>query len=383
MHYSYSKVQGIDQRMVQLVNQQSQSVNAPQLSASMNDLIKQKDEILSDIFNINVLASILFVVLGGIALYTVFWSILRPLKNIRYLAGEVTKGNLTADIPILFMDELGQTITAIKTMNSSLNNIVQNVHDGADSIKYIALETARDNADLAARTQQQTSDLEWTADSMNKMTASVKQGAESARLANELTDQVRVQAQQGGEVVADTVVAVEEINSASQKIAEITSLIDEIAFQTNLLALNAAVEAARAGEQGKGFAVVAMEVRSLAQRSADAAKEIKLLISDSVDKAKVGSEMMNRSGRALIDIVDGVKKVSDFLAQFLETSLEHSHDIDKVNDATQRMDKVTRENASLVIKASESAKVMEEKAQRLNQLMDFFITNSLKQNLLS
>jgi len=383
MYSSYTKIEHIDQSMVQLVDQQLQSAQMSQLSASLNNLISKKHAIESGILDVDILASILFVVLGGVALYTVFWSILQPLKNIRYLANEVTKGNLTADIPILFMDELGQTIAAIKAMNVSLNDIVQNVHTGADSIKHIALETARDNENLAVRTKQQTSDLEWTADSMNKMTASVKQGAESARRANELTDQVRIQAQQGGQVVADTVVAVEEINNASQKIAEITSLIDEIAFQTNLLALNAAVEAARAGEQGRGFAVVAMEVRNLALRSADAAKEIKLLINDSVEKARVGSEMMNRSGKALIEIVDGVKKVSDFLSQFLDTSLEHSRDIDEVNDATQRMDNVTRENASLVIKANESAKVMADKARRLNQLMDFFNTNNLKRKVLS
>jgi len=379
---SYSKVQHIDQQMVQIVDQQTQSTSTAQLSASMKELVRSKDDILADIFNLNVMALILFVVLGAIALYTVFWSILRPLKNIRYLASEVSKGNLTADIPILFMDELGQTIVAIKSMNASLNDIVQNVHEGADSIKHIAQETARDNANLAVRTMHQTEDLEGTTDSMKKMTLAVKQGAESARLANDLTNQVKVQAQQGGVVVADTVVAVEEINSASQKIAEITSLIDEIAFQTNLLALNAAVEAARAGEKGRGFAVVAMEVRSLAQRSADAAKEIKVLITDSVDKAKVGTEMMDRSGKALIEIVDGVKKVSDFLSEFLQTSLEHSMDIDKVNDATQRMDKITRENASLVEKASESAKTMEEQAQQLNLLMDFFITDSYKQKAL-
>lgn len=379
--YSYSKIEAIDNSLTQLVMQRGQTGNSAQVSASMESLVNKKNEIHAQYFELTVLALIVFVILGCIALYTVFWSIIRPLKNVRYLAREISRGNLTADIPILFMDEFGQTIEAIKAMNASLHGIVSNVHAGANSIKYVAQETAQDNENLSVRTQRQAEELEGTTGSMEKMTLAVKQSAENAHRATELTDKVRIQAEQGGRVVSDTIIAVAAINSASHKIADIIGVIDEIAFQTNLLALNAAVEAARAGEQGKGFAVVAMEVRSLAQRSAEAAKEIKSLIENSVDKAKTGTEMMDKSGEALIEIVEGVNKVSDFFAEFSETSQEHSYGIDQVNDAIQRMDNMTQENASLVVKASNSAKIMEEKAQSLDRLMDFFTTNVRQQDL--
>jgi methyl-accepting chemotaxis protein-1 (serine sensor receptor) len=379
--YSYSKIEKIDNNLTQLVIQSEQTGISAHVSASMERLINKKNELQKQFFELAMLALIVFVILASIALYTVFWSIIRPLKNIEYLAKEISRGNLTADIPILFMDELGQTIHAIKTMNNNLHGIVSNVHTGADSIKRVAKETARDNESLSTRTQRQAEDLDVTTKSMEKMTLAVKQSAENARQATSLTDNVKMQAEQGGSVVSDTVKAVAEINSASHKIADITGVIDDIAFQTNLLALNAAVEAARAGEQGKGFAVVATEVRNLAQRSAKAAREIKSLIENSVDKARTGTEMMDRSGEALIEIVDGVRKVSDFFAEFSETSQEHSRGIDQVNEAIQRMDNITRENATLVIKANNSAKIMEEMAQNLDRLMEFFTINIHHQDL--
>lgn len=373
--YSYSKIEDIDISLTQLVMQPEQTGSSSQVSASMENLINKKNEIYAQYLELTVIALIVYMFLAAVALYTVTWSIIRPLRHIKYLAQEISGGNLTADIPILFMDELGQTIEAIKTMNTNLHGVVSNVRAIANSIQHVAQETAQDNENLSTRTQKQAEELDGTTESMKMMTFGVKQSAENAYLATELTNKVRIQAEHGGSIVYDTVKAVAEVSSASHKIAEITSVIDEIAFQTNLLALNAAVEAARAGEQGKGFAVVAMEVRMLAQRSAKSAKEIKILIGNSVDKAKIGTEMMDKSGEALTEIVEGVKKVSDFFAEFLQTSQEHSRGIDQVNDATQRMYNMTRDNASLVIRASNSAKVMEEKAQSLNSMMDFFTTN--------
>jgi methyl-accepting chemotaxis protein-1 (serine sensor receptor) len=207
---------------------------------------------------------------------------------------------------------------------------------------------------------------------MEEMTSTVKQNADNARQANQLVANARTQAQAGGEVVTKAVTAMSQINASSKKIADIIGVIDEIAFQTNLLALNAAVEAARAGEQGRGFAVVATEVRNLAQRSATAAKEIKDLINDSVDKVKNGSELVDASGKALSEIVESVKKVNDIVAEIAAASQEQSSGIEQVNKAVMQMDEMTQQNAALVEEAAAASKSMEEQAQRLRKVMEFF-----------
>ncbi|MEO7073358.1 MAG: methyl-accepting chemotaxis protein, partial [Rhodanobacter sp.] len=231
---------------------------------------------------------------------------------------------------------------------------------------------ARGNDDLSQRTQEQASSLEETASSMEEMTSTVKQNAENASHANQLARGARQQAERGGEVAGKAILAMGEIDISSRKIGDIVGLIQEIAFQTNLLALNAAVEAARAGEQGRGFAVVATEVRSLAQRSANAAKEIKTLIHDSEDKVRSGSELVNQSGKALAEIVDSIKKVTDIVAEIAAASQEQSAGIDQVNNAVMQMDEMTQQNAALVEEASAAARAMQEQAAELNAQVGFF-----------
>jgi methyl-accepting chemotaxis protein len=207
---------------------------------------------------------------------------------------------------------------------------------------------------------------------MEEMTSTVKQNAENANYANQLASGAREQAERGGEVAARAVEAMGEINASSRKIADIVGLIDEIAFQTNLLSLNAAVEAARAGEQGRGFAVVASEVRNLSQRSAAAAKEIKALINESVERVQAGSELVDQSGAALTDIVDSVKKVTDIVAEIAAASQEQSAGIDQVNRAVTQMDEMTQQNAALVEEAAAAARAMQDQAGELQRQVKFF-----------
>jgi len=269
-------------------------------------------------------------------------------------------------------DELGELLDALRTMDDRLSTIVGEVRHGAGSVSSAAQQIARGNDDLSQRTQEQASSLEETASSMEEMTSTVKQNAENASHANQLASATRRQAEHGGEVASQASSAMREINESSRKISEIVSLIDEIAFQTNLLALNAAVEAARAGEQGRGFAVVATEVRNLAQRSAGAAKEIKGLINDSAEKVRVGSSLVDQSGKALADIVDSVKKVTDIVAEIAAASQEQSAGIDQVNHAVLQMDEMTQQNAALVEEAAAAARAMQEQAGELARQVGFF-----------
>ncbi len=290
-------------------------------------------------------------------------------------AHAIAEGRLSHDIRVGRLDELGKLIDAFRTMDERLSEIVGEVRQGSDAVSIAAQQIARGNDDLSQRTQEQASSLEETASSMEEMTSTVKQKAENASHANQLARGAREQAEHGGEVAGKAISAMAEIDASSRKIGDIVGLIQEIAFQTNLLALNAAVEAARAGEQGRGFAVVATEVRSLAQRSAGAAKEIKGLIADSDEKVRAGSALVNQSGKALAEIVDSVKKVTDIVAEIAAASQEQSAGIDQVNNAVMQMDEMTQQNAALVEEASAAARAMHEQAGELSRQVGFFKLN--------
>jgi aerotaxis receptor len=312
---------------------------------------------------------------GALGMYmarSLLRAVVTPLKEVEEVAMAISSGDLTRRMEVKTDDEIGRIIQAFKNASGNLRGIVGDVRFGANNIATASGEVAAGTNDLSSRTQEQASALEETASSMEEMTSTVKQNADNARQANQLAVGARDQAASGGEVVTKAVSAMNEISASSKKIADIIGVIDEIAFQTNLLALNAAVEAARAGEQGRGFAVVASEVRNLAQRSAAAAKEIKGLINDSVEKVKTGSELVDQSGKTLTEIVDSVKKVTDIVAEIAAASQEQSAGIEQVNKAVMQMDEVTQQNAALVEEAASASKSMEEQAQKLQYLMQFF-----------
>ena len=299
-----------------------------------------------------------------------------PLEKAVDLCRDIASGDLTQQVSVTGNDEVSELMRTLNRMTQELRAIVAEVVEGVNMITGASQEISAGNLNLSQRTEEQASSLEETAASMEEMTSTVIQNADSAQQANQLANSARGTAEKGGHAVERTVKAMSEINSSSTRIADIISTIDGIAFQTNLLALNAAVEAARAGEQGRGFAVVASEVRSLAQRSADAAKEIKGLIEDSVEKVKVGTDLVDESGKTLMGIVEGIKKVSDIVAEINAASQEQSAGIDQVNNAVAQMDDMTQQNAALVEESAAASRSMQDQARSLADTVGFFKVGS-------
>jgi methyl-accepting chemotaxis protein len=288
------------------------------------------------------------------------------------VARSVATGDLTSRITHRSEDEIGQLLTALAQMNHSLVDIVGNVRTGTDAIETASREIAAGNADLSARTEAQASALEETASSMEELTATVEHNSTNAHQANQLAVSASDVATRGGQVVGEVVVTMVAIKESSRKIVDIISVIDGIAFQTNILALNAAVEAARAGEQGRGFAVVAAEVRNLAQRSAGAAKEIKALISDSVEKVDAGSKLVDQAGATMSGLVTSVKQVAAIMNEITAASDEQSSGIRNVGEAITQMDEMTQQNAGLVEQAAAAAESMREQSNALAQAVSVF-----------
>ncbi len=326
--------------------------------------------------NLLIACGALLFIAGWVFAWRLALSIIRPLKQALGVAETVAAGDLSSRIDTGRKDETGKLLLALKTMNDNLQRIVGQVRTGTDTIATASAEIASGNMDLSTRTEQQAGSLEETASAMEELTSTVKQNADNARQANQLAVSASEVAVQGGSVVGQVVDTMGAINASSKKIVDIISVIDGIAFQTNILALNAAVEAARAGEQGRGFAVVASEVRSLAQRSASAAKEIKELISDSVDKVDSGSRLVEQAGATMAEVVASVRRVTDIVGEISSASQEQSTGIEEVNRAIAQMDESTQQNAALVEQAAAAAQSLQDQAATLTQVVGIFTLDS-------
>ena len=299
-------------------------------------------------------------------------TITSPTAYAAKVAESIASGDLTRPIRVDGKDEAAQLLGALSQMQDALRRVVGQVADSSVSIRHASSEVASGNSDLSQRTEQAAGSLQQTASSMEQLTGTVRQSADSARQASRLASSAADVAQRGGQVVSKVVSTMDEINASSRKISDIIGTIDGIAFQTNILALNAAVEAARAGEQGRGFAVVAGEVRSLAQRSAEAAREIKGLIGASVEKVEVGSQLVGDAGRTMNEIVASVQRVSDIIGQISAAAAEQSAGIGQVNGAVTQLDGMTQPNAALVEQSAAAAEALREQAERLGTLVGTF-----------
>ncbi len=322
--------------------------------------------------NFLVTLAVLALALGVVCAWQLTVGITGPLKNAVLVARQVADGDLSADIQTKGKDETGQLLHALSDMKDHLSHIVDNVRQGSEGVSIASTEIAQGNNNLSARTEQQASALEETAASMEELSATVRQNADNARQANQLAQSASIVAIQGGEVVNQVVETMKGINDSSRKIADIIGVIDGIAFQTNILALNAAVEAARAGEQGRGFAVVASEVRSLAGRSADAAKEIKSLITDSVGRVELGSTLVDKAGVTMTEVVSSIKRVTDIMGEISTASNEQSQGVAQVSEAVTHMDHATQQNAALVEEMAAAADSLKSRAQELVSVVSVF-----------
>ena len=311
-------------------------------------------------------------VLGLGAVLMLLASIMKPLHQAIGVAQEVAKGNLAVEFTVTGKNELAEMLEALSQMKESLSHVIHRIQESANSVASASMQIAAANTDLSARTEEQASSLEETAASMEEMTSTVQQNAHATRSANQLAEAASVSAQQVGDLVGSVVHTMHDIHSSSQRITDIVSVIDSIAFQTNILALNAAVEAARAGEQGRGFAVVASEVRALAQRSAAAAQEIKGIIVENVAKMTAGNTMVQRAGEAVVVAVDAINKVTQTVAEIDVASREQTAGIEQVGQAVAQMDMATQQNAALVEETAAASKSLDDQVQSLTNSINRF-----------
>jgi methyl-accepting chemotaxis protein len=341
-----------------------------------------RDAFIQDLWKAAILLGGIGIALSGIVLL-VIRSIERSIggepEHAAEIAHRIASGDLAVTVDTKANDQ-SSLLFAMKSMRDSLSKVVGQVRQGTDTIATASSQIAAGNMDLSSRTEEQASSLEETAASMEELTSTVKQNADNARQANQLAVSASEVAVKGGSVVSQVVDTMGAINTSSRKIVDIIGVIDGIAFQTNILALNAAVEAARAGEQGRGFAVVAAEVRNLAQRSAAAAKEIKTLIGDSVDKVEEGSQQVAQAGKTMEEIVSSVKRVTDIMAEITAASQEQTSGIEQINQAITQMDQVTQQNAALVEEAAAAAASLQEQASALSQVVSVFTLDQEQHN---
>jgi methyl-accepting chemotaxis protein-1 (serine sensor receptor) len=335
----------------------------------LHEQAQQRYQTLLVVMGVTMGAGLIVALLMGVLLVR---AISRPLQRAVKVAQAVAAGDLTQQIEVHSQDETGQLMQALRQMNENLQGIVGQVRLSTDTIATASSEIAQGNLDLSSRTEQQAGALEETASAMEQLTSTVRHNADNAQQAKELAQSASAVAVRGGEVVRQVVDTMSSINHSSSKIVDIISVIDGIAFQTNILALNAAVEAARAGEQGRGFAVVASEVRSLAQRSAAAAKEIKVLIDDSVTRVGSGSALVAQAGQTIDEVVRSVQRVSEVVTDISAAGQEQSQGIEEVNNAITQMDETTQQNAALVEQAAAAAQSMQEQAARLTEAVSVF-----------
>ncbi|MCL6361726.1 HAMP domain-containing protein [Pectobacterium polaris] len=358
----------------------AQAAQMQVVAGQLNDVVKSllsdqlaasQEDIRSATLQMSI-AALITLLLGLLISWFISRQITTPLGNTLSMAEKIATGDLTMSINTTRKDELGQLMSAMSKMNDNLHNMIDDIRVGVSQISNASSEIVAGNTDLSSRTEQQAAAVEQTAASMEQLTATVKQNADNAHHANKLAISASQTAKQGGEQVNNVVQTMTAIESSSKRIAEITSVINSIAFQTNILALNAAVEAARAGEQGRGFAVVASEVRSLAQRSSQAAKEIEGLISESVTQVSRGATLVGNAGKTMNDIVTSITQVHDIMGEIATASDEQSRGISQVSQAIVEMDSTTQQNAALVEQSSAAADSLEEQARLLKQAVSVF-----------
>jgi methyl-accepting chemotaxis protein-1 (serine sensor receptor) len=353
------------------LNQSADALSAFQLKTAAESYDASQE--MNSVFRIVAIAGVVLgLLVVAVCAFFLIRAITRPLQDMLTHFNAIGHGDLTSRIEVKSQDELGQVMHGLAQMQKSLIETVLQVRAGGNAIGEATTQIAEGNLDLSSRTEQQASSLEETASSMEELTSTVKQNADNARQANSLVQSTSEVAVKGGAVVGQVVETMGAINESSKKIVDIISVIDGIAFQTNILALNAAVEAARAGEQGRGFAVVASEVRTLAQRSAAAAKEIKSLIDDSVGKVNAGSKLVDQAGATMQEIVSSVQRVTDIMSEISAASQEQTSGIEQINQAIIQMDQVTQQNAALVEEAAAAAESLRDQSRKLDDTVGVF-----------